>query len=285
MIKYGFSTLFSVALIFGGNQVYAHDPQPQASPSAATPPNPIVGPALGLNDPCTTLSEIVTRPSQTTSVCTVRPNHVLIETGYQNTTFDSTSSTVQYPQALVRIGTTIPGLELDVAPASVARTNAGGSTIAGTTDFGAGIKYVIGYTPKLNYGANVLLTAPTGSSSFSAGGTNALYNLNYGYTISPIFSLAGTFGLLSQTNGIQRWSTFSPSLMLMASLPNATTVGAEIATFTNAVAPGSAARIQYLVDLSRAINQRVQVDVEMTRSPTSLTGRNHSLGFGISYYY
>jgi hypothetical protein len=216
----------------------------------------------------------------------VRPNHVLLETGYQNTTttFHAISSNVQYPQALIRVGTTIPGLELDVAPASAARTNAGDKAITGDTDFGAGIKYVIGYSKNFNYGANVFLTAPTGSAAFSAGGTNALYNFNYGYTISQVFALAGTFGLLSQTNGVQRWSTFIPSLMLTASLPNATNLFTEFATFTNAAAPGSAARAQYLVGVSRAITQRLQVDVEISRSPNASTRPYHSLSFGVSCY-
>lgn len=50
-------------------------PSPSATPSA-------IGPALGRNDPCTTLSAIVTRPTVTNAICTVRPNHVEIETGY-----------------------------------------------------------------------------------------------------------------------------------------------------------------------------------------------------------
>jgi len=285
MTKDGFSALLSVMLLSLVNTQADAVPAPIPSPSASAAASSAVGPALGLNDPCVTLSAIVTRPSQTTSVCTVRPNHILIETGYQNTAFDATSSSVQYPQAVIRIGTTVPGLELDVAPTSAARTNAGGAMITGSTDFGAGIKYVIGYTPKFSYGANVLLTAPTGSRAFSAGGTNALYNLNYGYTISPIFSLAGTFGVLSQTNGAQRWSTFIPSLVLGASLPKATNLFAEIATFTNAVAPGSATRAQYILGVSRAITQRIQVDVEGSRSPNTSTGPYHSLGFGVSYYY
>lgn len=53
-------------------------------------------PALGNNDPCTSLSSIVTRPTVTNSACTVRPNHVLIETGYQNTTANGGGNTVVY---------------------------------------------------------------------------------------------------------------------------------------------------------------------------------------------
>lgn len=285
MAKDGFPALLGAMLFFLGDTRAEAAPAPLPSPSASAAASSPVGSALGLNDPCVTLSAVVTRPSQTTSVCAVRPNHVLFETGYQNTTFDATSSTVQYPQALIRVGTTIPGLELDIAPASVARTNAGGRTLTGSTDFGAGLKYVIGYTPKFSYGANVFLTAPTGSGSFSAGGTTALYNFNYGYTISQVFSLAGTLGFLSQTDGVQRWSTVVPSLTLTASLPNETDFFTEFAMFTNAVAPESAARAQYLIGVSRVITRRLQVDLEITRSPNASTGPYHSLGFGVSYYH
>jgi hypothetical protein len=285
MAKDGLSALLGAMLLFLGDTQADAAPAPIPSPSASAAASSSVGPVLGINDPCVTLSAIVTRPTQTTSVCTVRPNHVLFETGYQNTAFDATSSSVQYPQALIRVGTTIPGLELDVAPTSVARTNAGGKTITGNTDFGAGIKYMIGYAPKFSYSANVFLTAPTGSSAFSAGGSNALYNGNYGYAMSSVFSLAGTFGFLSQTNGFQRWSAFLPSLMLTASLPNATNLFAEIATFTNAVGPGSAARTQYLAGVSRAITQRLQIDLEISRSPNASTRPYNSLSFGVSYYH
>ena len=49
---------------------------PSPSPAPESTPNAI-GPALGANDPCTTISAIVTRPSVTNSVCTVRPNLIL----------------------------------------------------------------------------------------------------------------------------------------------------------------------------------------------------------------
>ena len=125
-------------------------PVPAASPSPApsSAPNPI-GPSLGPDDPCTSLAAIVGRPSVTNSVCTVRPNHVEIETGYLNTSTTSGGNSVAFPQTLIRIGTAVPALELQVAPPGINRTNAGGAT-TGTTDAGAGLKYVFGYTPKFS---------------------------------------------------------------------------------------------------------------------------------------
>ncbi|MDB5072123.1 MAG: hypothetical protein JWM87_3234 [Candidatus Eremiobacteraeota bacterium] len=256
---------------------------PSPAPSPESTPNAI-GPALGANDPCTTIAAIVTRPSVTNSVCTVRPNHVLIETGYQNTSFQGGGNAVTYPQPLIRMGTKIPALELDIAPPGISRTNAGGM-ITGTTDVGAGLKYVFGYTPKFNYGGQAFFTAPTGLNGFSAEGGTSSYALNAGYTLSPVFSLAATVTAQSLTNGAQRWQALVPSLVLGASLPNATGVGAEIAQFTHANGPGTPTRTQYLASVYRDLGQRIQLDASYAFSPTAATGRYHAVGFGASFYF
>ncbi len=259
-------------------------PAPSApSPTPSPAPNPI-GPALGNNDPCTSISAIVTRPSVTNSVCTVRPNHVEIETGYLNTTSSTGGgNTVTYPQTLIRVGTKIPALEFQIAPPEVTRTSAGG-TVTGLTDVGAGLKYVFGYSAKFSWGGQAFFTAPTGTNGVSANGTNSTYALNAGYALTPALSLATTLATNSLTNGAQRWSSFVPSLVLGLSLPNSTGLYAEIATYSNANGLGTATRTQYLYGLFRDITPRLQIDASSSFSPTAATGRYHSLGFGVSYY-
>jgi hypothetical protein len=254
---------------------------PSPAPSAA--PNPI-GPALGANDPCTSLAAIVGRPSVTNSVCTVRPNHVEVETGYLNTSAAGGGNTIAYPQTLIRVGTAVPALELQIAPPGINRTNAGG-VITGTTDVGAGLKYVFGYTPKFSYGGQAFFTAPTGTNGFSANGTNSTYALNAGYTLSPVFSLATTLAANSLTNGPQRWSSFVPSLVLGVSLPNATGLNAEIARFSNATGPVTPTRTQYLFAVYRDLGPRVQLDGSFATSPTAATGKYNAVGFGASFYF
>ncbi len=249
------------------------------SPSPTPAPNPI-GPAFGANDPCTSISALVTRPSVTNSVCTVRPNHVLLETGYQNVSFEGGGNAVTYPQALIRVGTAIPALEFDLTPPQVSR----GGGVTGSSDVGAGVKYVFGYTPKFNYGGQVFFTAPTGLNGASAGGTTASYALNAGYTLSPVYSLAGTLTAQSQANGAQRWSSLVPSLVLGVTLPNATGLNLEIAEFTHASGPGTATRAQYLLGVYRDIGPRLQLDTSFAVSPTTATGRYRYVGFGASYY-
>jgi hypothetical protein len=256
-------------------------PSPAVSPSPA--PNPI-GPPLGTNDPCTSMAAIVGRPSVTNAVCTVRPNHVEVETGYVNTTFSGGGNVVTYPSAFVRIGTKIPALELQIAPPNLVRANAGGLT-TGSTDAGLGLKYVFGYTPKFSWGGQALFTAPTGLNGVSANGTTATYALNGSYTLTPVFSLGTTLATSSLTTGAQHWSSFVPSLVLGASLPNANGVFAEIATFSQANGPGTPTRTQYMLGAFHDVGPRLQLDASTAWSPTASTGKYRTVGFGISYYF
>jgi len=259
-------------------------PAPSASPAPAATPNAI-GAAFGANDPCTSLSAIVSRPTVTNSVCTVRPNHVEIETGYQNTTADGGGSTVAYPQTAIRIGTTIPALEFDIAPPSINRSSSGGVATTGTTDVGAGLKYVFGYSPKASWGGQVFFTEPTGTNGFSSNGTNATYALQGSYTLNSVFSLAGGVQDLSIANNGNRYTSIVPSLVLSASLPNGNGLYAEASEFTRALGPGTPTRTQFIVGALRDVGQRLQVDVEGGWSPTVSTGKYRYVGFGLSYYF
>lgn len=258
-------------------------PAPSPSPAPSTAPSAYF-PALGNNDPCTSLSAIVTRPTVSNSVCTVRPNHVLVEAGYQNTSASGGGNTVVYPQTLIRVGTKIPALELDLAPPSAARTNSGGVT-TGTTDVGAGLKYVFGYTPKFNYGGQLFVTAPTGGNGFSAGGTQTTYALQAGYTLNSVFSVTGVTQVASLTNGAARWTSFIPSLVLSATLPNSTGLFAEVAQFSHATGPATPTRTQYIFGALHDVGQRLQLDASVGISPTVATGKYHYVSFGASYYF
>lgn len=255
----------------------APSPTPSSTPSA-------IGPTLFANDPCTTLSSIVTRPTVTNAVCTVRPNHVLIETGYQNTTADGGGNTVQYPQALIRVGTQITGLEGFIAAPMVQRVSGGGPTVTGATDIAAGIKYVFGATPKFVYGAQAQFSAPTGTNAFSANGTTSVYALNLGYTLNSVFSLGSALQQQSLLANSQRYSSFVPSLALTAALPQNAALYGEIAQFSHATGPATSTRTQYIFGAYRDFGQRLQVDISTGFSPTVVTGKYHYVGFGVSYY-
>jgi len=279
---------FALRLAAGAQTLPAATPSPAASsaPTAAATPAPpnAIGPALFANDPCTSLNAIVTRPTVSNSVCTVRPNHVLIETGYQNTSADGGGNAVQYPQMLVRVGTQLPGLEAFIAVPTVQKISGGGATLSGVTDIAAGLKYVLGATPKFSYGVQGQISAPTGTNAFSANGTDAIGALNLGYALGSVFSLSSALQIQSLYANGTRYTSFVPSLVLAAGLPQSTSLYGEIARFSNAIGASTPTRTQYILGVSHDIGQRLQLDLEGGYSPTTVTGKYRYVGFGFSYY-
>jgi hypothetical protein len=123
---------------------------------------PAPAPSASSSDICAQgLSAIVSRSTQTTSACVVQPAHILIESGFQaaSITGENPHAAQSYPNVVIRIGTVIPRVELDVQPPNVSRS--AGSTFAG--DVGFGVKFQMPAGATFAYGANVLLTVPSGS--------------------------------------------------------------------------------------------------------------------------
>jgi hypothetical protein len=267
-------------------------PAPAVSPTAA-PAQPSPSPtSSGVSDPCTTILAIVTRPTVTTDVCTVRPGHLLVENGYTNTTTTGTGggNTAAYPQSFVRIGSEIPRLEIDWTPPSYNKSSVGGAVISGTSDMAFGAKWEAGYSSKALWGVNALITVPSGDPGFTAGGTQYIGNLNWGYTLNSELGLAGTFGFNSlasydANHNLQRFSSFIPSVELTAGLPDNSEAFAEYAYFSHA---GLGLGGKSLIDagLIHDFGPHIQADVEYGWSPTVISGqKQHYVGFGVSFMY
>jgi hypothetical protein len=212
----------------------------------------------------------------TTSVCTVRPHDVLLESGYSNTqtTGAAGGTTVAYPQAYLRFGTSDPRLEFDVTP-----------PIA--SDVGLGAKYELGYGARWLYGVNAAVTYPTASRALSAGANQYVVNFNWSYTVNQIIGLSGTTGFdaLSSRNAAnvpQSYFAFVPSFVASASLPGPSEFYVEYAYFSRA---GAGLGAKSLIDSAflRDFGNGVQLDVEYGFSPTVLAGqRQHYVGAGAS---
>jgi hypothetical protein len=231
------------------------------------------------------MSAIVTRPTVTNSVCTVRPGHALLETGFQSTSSDGSGTTTQVPQALLRIGSDLGGLEFDALLPSYEHASGSGKSVDGVSDAGLGLKYVLGASPKMSYGLQALVTVPTGTGGFSAGGAVQNYALNATLALGPIFSLTSTQNAALENNGAQSWASYQPTLVLGAALPSTTvTVFGEIAQFTSALGPSTPTRTQYIGGVSFDPAAKVQLDVEYGFSPTASTGKYHYFGVGLSLY-
>jgi hypothetical protein len=260
--------------------------------SPAPSPPPIAAPASGPSDPCGSIISIVTRPTVTTSVCTVRTGRVLIENGYTNTTTTGPGGgvTVSYPQSLIRVGTADPHLEFSVTPPSFNRSSVGGSIATGYSDINVGAKYVIGYNRTASWGANAFVTIPTGARAFTAGAAQYTGNLNWGDAIGPVFSLSGTFGFnalngYNSAGNVQPFFSFIPSIVLAAGLPGPSSAFAEYAYFSQ-IGPNLGSKSLVDFGYSRDLGRNVQVDVEYGFSPTPINGQKSSYaGAGLSLMF
>jgi hypothetical protein len=228
----------------------------------------------------------------TTSVCTVRPHNVLVESGYTNTQTVGAGggTTVAYPQAYLCFGTSDPHLEFDVTPPSVDASSVGGSTAVGPSDVGLGAKYELGYSARWLYGVNAAITYPTGSRAFSAGVNQYVGNFNWSYSVNQVVGLSGTmrFDALSAINAAnvpQSYFAFVPSFVASASLPGPSEFYVEYTYFSRA---GAGLGANSLIDSAFLpdFGTSVQLDVEYGFSPILLDGqRQHYLGAGASFMF
>jgi hypothetical protein len=266
--------------------------QPTAPPSSSPPPAVSPSPTPSApSDPCGSILSIVNRPTVSTGVCTVRTGHFDVETGYTNTTTSGVGggSNANYPQALIRIGTANPHVDLEFGPPSYETTTVGVPFTNGSSDVNLGIKTELGYSAKADWGANFAVAFPTGSRAFTAGNAQFTGNLNGGYTINSEFSLAGTlsFNALSAINSggtAQSYFAFIPSLELSAALPGGPSqLSAEYAYFS-AAGPGLGSKSLIDFVYQRDFGTHLQLDVEYGFSPTLLNGqKQHYIGAGLSF--
>ena len=258
-------------------------------PTLAQSPTPSPSPNPEPSDPCTPLIAIVTRPTITTSVCTVRPGHVLIENGYTNTVTTGTGGgvTINYPQSLVRVGVA-QHMEISFAPPSFERSSLGGAIASGSSDMGIGAKWELGYTDSSSWGAGFFITGATGDPAFTAGATQYSGLLNWTYTLDPTFGLSGTvsFNSLAAANAAgqyQQYSAIIPSFVLTASLPGQPSQLFAEYTYYSHAGPGLDNRGLFDFGYVRDFGPRVQFDIEYgTQSPLLNGGPTHYFGAGLS---
>lgn len=270
----------ALATILIGSPAFAQSPSAIPSPSP-TPTSP--------SDPCGSIISIVTRPSVTTDVCTVREGHVDIENGYTNTTTTGSGggSTINYPQSFVRVGVG-PHMEVSLSPPSFSRTTVGGPAVSGSTDLNFGAKWELGYNSKGLWGANVQVSAPTGTPAFTAGATQYTANLNWSYSLSSVWSASGTLGFnslsaLNASGQYQYYSAFIPSIVFSASLPANSEAFAEYAYFSHA-GPGAGGRSLIDFGYIHDWGPHVQFDIEYGFQPTAINGQKlHYFGAGVSF--
>jgi hypothetical protein len=242
------------------------------------------------DDPCLSLLAIVNRPTIGSSPCSVKPGKVLLEAGYANAASgDLNINLATAPQSVFRIG--LPhDLEVDVTPPSENWQSSQGTTSAGTSDSGVGIKYEIGHHQRFAYAAGLNATFPTGSQPFTS--ASPLYTLSFdeSYALSRTVGLAASQYVISATGrnaagALSRFVSFAPTVVISQALsPNAQAYleGYSAIPFT----PGGGPRYYYDGGLQQAIANRVALDVEVGANfPSASSGHTHYVGFGLAVLF
>jgi hypothetical protein len=261
---------------------------PSPAPSAAVTPAP---------DICSSgLSSVVSRPTQTTSACSVKTNQVLIETGFQTQTVDAgtasfTSTSV--PNATLRFGTPLRNVEFDIIPPTA--LHAGGT--GATSDAGVGARWQIGSTPLFAYSVNAIATVATGSNpaanAYGLGSAKAgtfILNANVQGALSSIFGYGATAEVAELNAGGVHYTSYVPSLDVTASLPASFGIALEAYRQTNGEGPATPAHTWFDAALTKdAGNAQFDLNygiaTRIVPAPGVPSVGRHYAGFGISYLF
>jgi hypothetical protein len=271
-------------LLFCSTAAFAHSAE-QSSPAPSPSPTPSL-PA----DPCGSILSIVSRPAISTTVCTVRPHHFEAESGWNNTTTTGPGggNLGTYGVGAIRFGTGDSQYELIVLPPTKYPSRTGEPISNTWGDSGLGIRDELGYTSDWLWGVNGVVTVPTGSRQYTAGGTQFTGNFNWAYTINSVLGLGGTFGF-NQLRGYnasdvsQPYFAFIPSLEATATLPGPSQLFAEYVHYSQAgIGLGSKTLFDY--GYSHVFGPHLLFDIEYGESPTLLgRQRQHYIGAGMSF--
>jgi hypothetical protein len=254
---------------------------------AAASPSPSPAPSAP-SDPCGSITSVVSRPSIASSVCAVPSGQVEVESGWSNTTTNGSpaGNTLAYGIGAIRFGTKNNHLDLELNPPNYATTSVGGPpAVSGWSDTAVGVKYEAGYNARAAWGVNGIATFPTGSSAFSAGGSQYTGNFNWTYTLNQTFGLGGTMGFNSFRASSISYFAWTPSVLLSATLPNATSVYGEFA-YVSRAGPALASKSIFDFGYVRALTPHWQVDAAYGFSPTLIAAQRQSyIGFGLSFMH
>jgi hypothetical protein len=234
---------------------------------------------------CGDIGSFTARGTITYPSCTVPSNHTLIQGGYSNQSVKRGGNTASYPNSLIRFGTSVRGLELDIAPPTIERISPAVGKRTGVTDIGAGLTYQLPSFGPIHATINGLVFAPTADSGFgSRTGSNNQIGLNLGTSLAG-FGIGGSARFESTIDPLTgiRYQSFVPSVAIGHQLAFGT-VFAEAARFSR-VTPFGNPEMLYTAGYKVALSNRAQLDAEYSFSPSLLGQRAQTIGAGFGFLF
>jgi hypothetical protein len=241
-----------------------------------------------ISDPCagpSALLAVIDRPTASDSACVVKPGHLLIEGGYQyQKLHDEGGYSHVLPQAEFRLGLPFNNEFSLLTPEYINQHPSDSDSLSGGSATVFGLKHQIGYTSKLVYTVEGIITTPSGSPDFGSDGWGVAFNGIVNYNVTSSFGVAVLLGLSSQTdpkaNGGGRYNTFNPDIVLTWQPTPKSQIYGEVYGQTRTSATENSgynmdAGIQYLV------TPNIEIDAEYgLRLSGNLGGFSHYFGAG-----
>jgi hypothetical protein len=243
--------------------------------------------ALAYDDPCGGLLNLVDRPSNLDSVCSVPFNQGMLEMGYQyQELYKPDGQQHNLPTAEVRIGLPANN-ELSVILPNYIHQNR--VPHYGNTATTVILKHEIGYNQTWVGAVEALVTLPDGSSSFGSNGVGTSINAIASYTINPklnlTFSLAGSTQTTPSQSGGQRYTTVNPDVVFTYSPSEKCDVYAEVFGQSK-TGPGESSGFNTDAGVLFLINPHWEIDFEIgQRISGALNSLNHFIGTGTALLF
>jgi hypothetical protein len=263
------------------------------SVSASADPTPAATATVSPADPCGDSNLLATtdRPTFGTNPCVVKPQTVIAEFGYRNTTTSGTgggSNLTSYPGNRDRIGL-LPHLELVLDTPTSLRLAAAGSLTTGDSNIGTGLKYEFGYFGNFVHGVAAEVVYPTSSAPFSNGlpSFNESYQIGGGIVRNVGFNLTLGFNSFSTPNpaGGKNVSTtaFQPTFILGGMIAPGTKLNVEVANNSSS-GPNTSGQYFGNVFLQHQFAKFLLIDAEAAQRFTVVNGNHvHYFGAGGSW--
>lgn len=226
------------------------------------------------------------------SPCTVQKGRVVIEIGYRNeidVANGGAGRLSSYPMALLRSGLDKHDELIVILPSMSLQAGNALTSAIGTQDAGLGFKRNIGNHRWFQDAVQFVITAPTGTNGYSAGGSTLSLTYGGAFPVGKRVDLDAEVSVVdapgTAPGGATRYFvSYQPSISISYSFDDRTslTLNDNVAVPTT-LAGGSSNVL--LVALQRSLSPGAVVDVESEFNLTPAAGyRQRAIGFGAGFF-